>query len=152
MLSMAARCLVALNSPSNQVISTFSSLPHHSAARLPWAHHVACKPALENAALSGFSDRDVSLAISAASAGLKPSPPNSAADAPADAAAVRMKLRRDGCRGPPLLDIEFLPNCYPSRPLPLERGPVRCRGGAFMASIPPQPVQCDIRFSARNAT
>src|SRR3954467_8381524 len=110
MLSIAARCLVALNSPSNHVISTFSSLPHHSAARLPWAHHVACKPALENAAFSGFSEREVSLAMSAANAGLKPRPPNSAADAPADAAAARMKLRRDGCRGPPLLDIVFLPN------------------------------------------
>ena len=61
-------------------------------------------------AFSGFSDREVSLAMSAANAGLKPRPPNNAADAPADAAAPRMKLRRDGCRGPPLLDIVFLPN------------------------------------------
>src|SRR3954467_14870248 len=122
MLSIAARCLVALNSPSNQVISTLSSLPHHSAARLPWAHHVACKPALENAAFNGFSEREVSLAISAANAGLKPRPPKSAADAPADAAAARMKLRRDDCRGPPLLDIVVPPEPDGSqRPVPLSR-------------------------------
>src|SRR3954470_16466398 len=159
MLSIAARCLTASSWPSNQVTSTLNSLPHHSAACLPWAHHVACKPALENAAFSGFSDREVSLAMSAAKAGLKPRPPNNAADALADAAAARMKLRRDGCRGPPLLDIVFLPNSdrivrsvpLTSAALTAGSGSVRCRGGAFMASIPPRPWQCDIGFSGRNA-
>ena len=56
MLSMAARCLVAPSSPSNQVTSTLNSLPQASAACLPWAHQVACRPAFENAAFSGFSD------------------------------------------------------------------------------------------------
>ena len=41
MLSIDARCLVAPSSPSNQVTSTFISLPQASAACLPWAHHVA---------------------------------------------------------------------------------------------------------------
>ena len=74
MLSIAARCLTASSWPSNQVTSTLNSLPHHSAACLPCAHQVACRPALENAAFSGFSERPTS----AASAGLTPRPPNSA--------------------------------------------------------------------------
>ena len=41
MLSMAARCLGALSSPSNQVTWTLKSLPQNSAACLPWAHQVA---------------------------------------------------------------------------------------------------------------
>ena len=56
MLSIAARCLVAESSPSNQVISTFISLPQASAACLPCAHQVACRPALLIAALSGLPD------------------------------------------------------------------------------------------------
>jgi len=44
---------------------------------------VACKPALENAAFSGFSERPTS----AASAGLMPMPPSKAAAVPALAAA-----------------------------------------------------------------
>ncbi len=57
MLSIAARCLVADSSPSNQVISTFISLPQASAACLPCAHQVACRPALEKAAFSGLLGR-----------------------------------------------------------------------------------------------
>ena len=83
MLSIAARCLTASSWPSNQVTSTLNSLPHHSAACLPCAHQVACRPALENAAFSGFSERPTS----AASAGLTPKPPNRAVAAPAVAAA-----------------------------------------------------------------
>ena len=81
MLSIAARCLTASSWPSNQVTSTLNSLPHHSAACLPWAHQVACRPALENAAFSGFSER-----AAAASAGLMPNPPSRAVAAPATAA------------------------------------------------------------------
>ena len=81
MLSIAARCLTASSWPSNQVTSTLNSLPHHSAACLPWAHQVACRPALENAAFSGFSER-----ATAASAGLMPNPPSRAVAAPATAA------------------------------------------------------------------
>ena len=93
MLSMAARCLGAASSPSNQVTSTLNRLPQYSAARLPWAHQVACNPALEKAAFSGLDDRLVSFAMSAASAGLTPRPPSSAA-APAETVAVRKKSRR----------------------------------------------------------
>src|SRR6476620_801500 len=84
MLSIAARCLTASSWPSNQVTSTLNSLPHHSAACLPWAHHVACRPALENAAFNGFSER-----ATAACAGLMPNPPSRAVDAPAAAAVLR---------------------------------------------------------------
>lgn len=83
MLSIAARCLTASSWPSNQVTSTLNSLPHHSAACLPWAHQVACRPALENAAFSGFSERPTSAAI----AGSMRNPPSKADAAPAVAAA-----------------------------------------------------------------
>ena len=76
MFSTALRCLVAFSSPSNQVTSTLNILPHHSAACLPWAHQVACSPALEKAALSGFSERPVSRATDCAMAGLMPKPPS----------------------------------------------------------------------------
>ena len=69
MLSIAARCLTASSWPSNQVTSTLNSLPQYSAACLPWAHQVACNPALENAALSGFSDRPAASASAARSSG-----------------------------------------------------------------------------------
>ena len=87
-LSTAERCLVAESSPSNQVISTFMSLPQASAACLPWAHHVACRPALPIAAFSGlpagFS--------SCANAGSKPAEPSSA---PARAVApIALKMSR----------------------------------------------------------
>jgi hypothetical protein len=91
MLSIAARCFTASSSPSNQVTSTLNSLPQYSAACLPCAHQVACKPALEKAAFKGFSDRPTL----AASAGLKAAPPMSAVAAPAEAAAVRKKSRRE---------------------------------------------------------
>ena len=52
-LSTVARCFVADSSPSNQVISTFMRRPQASAACLPWAHQVACRPALPMAALIG---------------------------------------------------------------------------------------------------
>ena len=93
MSSIAARCFGADSSPSNQVTSTLKSLPQYSAARLPWAHQVACSPALEKAAFRGLSGRVVSLAMSAASAGLTPMPAMSAA-ALADAAATLKKSRR----------------------------------------------------------
>ena len=93
MLSMAARCLTASSSPSNQVTSTLNIFPHHSAACLPWAHQVACRPALEKAALSGFADRSTALAASAAMAGSRPAPSSIAAPAVSDAA--RMKSRRE---------------------------------------------------------
>src|ERR1700733_6735020 len=66
MLSIAARCLVADSSPSNQVTSTLNNSPQYSAARLPCAHHVACRPALLNAAFNGFEDRPAAFATSAA--------------------------------------------------------------------------------------
>ncbi len=91
MSSIAARCLTASSWPSNQVTSTLKSLPQYSAACLPWAHQVACSPAFENAALSGFSERPASLAIAEAMSGLKPNPPNSAA---APAAEAWISLRR----------------------------------------------------------
>ena len=94
MLSIAARCLVADSSPSNQVTSTLNSLPQNSAACLPWAHQVACRPALENAAFSGFSDRPISAAMAAEIIGSMPNPPNSAAAAALDAVALRTKERR----------------------------------------------------------
>ena len=75
MLSMAARCLVAESSPSNQVISTFMSLPQASAACLPWAHHVACRPAFEKAAFIGLPAG----ASACAMAGSKPASASSAA-------------------------------------------------------------------------
>src|SRR6202011_5940129 len=53
MLSIAERCLTASSWPSNQVTSTLNRLPQYSAACLPCAHHVACRPALEKAAFSG---------------------------------------------------------------------------------------------------
>ena len=93
MLSIAERCLTASSWPSNQVTSTLNSLPQYSAACLPCAHQVACNPALENAALSGFADLPASLASAAAIIGLKPNPPNRAA-APAPAAAAFISLRR----------------------------------------------------------
>ena len=93
MLSIAARCLTASSWPSNQVTSTLNSLPQYSAACLPWAHQVACNPALENAALSGFSDRPAASANAVAIIGLTPNPPNRAA-APAPAAAALSSLRR----------------------------------------------------------
>src|SRR5271168_2967265 len=86
--SIAARCLTASSWPSNQVTSTLNSLPQYSAACLPWAHQVACSPAFENAALSGFSDLPASLAIAEAMSGLKPNPPNSAP--------LRRRRRRPG--------------------------------------------------------
>ena len=93
MSSIAARCLTASSWPSNQVTSTLNSLPQYSAACLPCAHQVACSPAFENAALSGFSDLPASFAIAEAMSGLNPNPPNSAA-APAPAAAAWISLRR----------------------------------------------------------
>src|SRR6476620_3847493 len=95
MLSMAARCLVALSSPSNHVTSTLNSLPQYSAARLPWAHQVACSPALEKAALRGFVDRPASFAIAAIINGLNPSPPKSPAAAPAETDAILNRSRRE---------------------------------------------------------
>src|ERR1043166_689672 len=86
MLSMAARCFTASSWPSNQVTSTLKSLPQNSAACLPCAHQVACRPALENAAFNGFSDRPTA---SAASAGFMPMLPRIAVAAPAVAAACR---------------------------------------------------------------
>src|SRR6185437_6407892 len=71
MLSIAARCLTASSWPSNQVTSTLNSLPQYSAASLPCAHQVACNPALENAALSGFSDRPAASASAADIMGLR---------------------------------------------------------------------------------
>src|SRR6516225_11221559 len=87
MLSIAARCLTASSWPSNQVTSTLNSLPQYSAACLPWAHQVACNPAFENAALSGFDDFPTASANASEISGLKPNPPNKAAP-PAPAAAV----------------------------------------------------------------
>ena len=84
MLSIAARCLVADSSPSNQVTSTLNSLPQNSAACLPWAHQVACRPAFENAAFSGFSERPISAAMAAEIIGSMPNPPSSAAAAALD--------------------------------------------------------------------
>ena len=69
-LSIAARCVTLLNTPSNQVTSTLNNLPQYSAACLPWAHQVACSPAFEKAALSGFGDLPTSFAIAAATKGL----------------------------------------------------------------------------------
>src|SRR6185312_4515072 len=86
MLSMAARCFTASSWPSNHVTSTLKSLPHASAACLPWAHQVACRPALEKAALSGFSDRPSSAASAVV---LMPIPPSKAPAAPAVATACR---------------------------------------------------------------
>src|SRR5215471_14954986 len=43
------------------------SLPQYSAACLPWAHQLTCRPILEKAAFSGFSERPPTLPISAAS-------------------------------------------------------------------------------------
>ena len=60
-----ARCLCAASSPSNQVTSTLKSLPQYSAACLPWAHQVACRPALEKAAFSGLAERPISAAMAA---------------------------------------------------------------------------------------
>src|SRR5579875_2617090 len=91
MLSIAARCLGAESSPSYHVISTFSSRPQYSAACLPCAHQVACKPALENAALSGLADRAVSAASAATICGCRPS---MAAPIPAAAAACKKFRRR----------------------------------------------------------
>src|ERR1700677_3591685 len=93
MLSIAERCLTASSWPSNQVTSTLNSLPQYSAACLPWAHQVACRPALENAAFSGFADMPASLAIAADISGLKPMPPSTAA-APPPSAALRNTSRR----------------------------------------------------------
>ena len=93
MLSMAARCLVADSSPSNQVTSTLNRLPQNSAACLPCAHQVACRPALENAAFKGFSDRPISCAIAAETKGSMPNPPSSAAAAALDAVALRTNDR-----------------------------------------------------------
>src|SRR6476660_1423024 len=67
--SIAVRCLASESSPSNQVTSTLNSLPQYSAACLPWAHQLTCRPIVEKAAFSGFSDRAAALPISAASAG-----------------------------------------------------------------------------------
>ena len=57
MSSIAARCLASESPPSNQVTSTLKSLPQYSAACLPWAHQLTCRPILEKAAFSNFSDR-----------------------------------------------------------------------------------------------
>ena len=95
MLSIAARCLTASSWPSNQVTSTLKSLPQYSAAALPCAHQLACRPALENAAFSGFSERPETAAASAAKAGLMPMPPKTAAAAAAEPVTVLMKSRRD---------------------------------------------------------
>ena len=94
MLSIAARCLVADSSPSNQVTSTLNSLPQNSAACLPCAHQVACRPALEKAAFSGFSDRPMSAAMAALSIESMPNPPNSAAAAALEPAAFLIIDRR----------------------------------------------------------
>jgi hypothetical protein len=59
---------------------------------LPCAHHVACRPAFENAAFKGRVALPASFAIAAPISGLKPMPPNKAA-APAPAAAPRIRLR-----------------------------------------------------------
>src|SRR5262249_990759 len=67
--------------------------PQNSAACLPWAHQVACRPAFEKAALSGFSERPISAAMAAPISGSKPIPPSTAA-APAGRLTVRMKARR----------------------------------------------------------
>ena len=76
------------SSPSNQVISTFISLPQASAACLPCAHHVACRPALPIAALSGLPEGFSSCAI----AGSKPAEPSKA---PAKAVApIALKMSR----------------------------------------------------------
>ena len=104
MLSIAERCLTASSWPSNQVTSTLNSLPQYSAACLPWAHQVACRPALENAAFSGLADLPASLAIAAPISGLIPMPPSIAA-APPPSAAPRIKSRRE-CEP----SFEFEPN------------------------------------------
>src|SRR5262245_755095 len=75
MLSIAARCLTASSWPSNQVTSTLKSLPQYSAACLPCAHQVAWRPALEKAALSGFSDLPASLASAASDGESNPAAP-----------------------------------------------------------------------------
>src|SRR4029077_13623854 len=100
-LSIAARCVTLLNTPSNQVTSTLSSLPHYSAACLPWAHQVAGSPAFEKAALSGFGDLPTSFAIAAATRELTPSPPNKAAPPPATA----LRTLRRSCATFDPLDI-----------------------------------------------
>src|SRR5262249_8625843 len=87
----------------------------YSAARLPWAHQVACNPALEKAAFSGLSGRVVSFAISAALAGSTPMLAIRAA-APADAAAARKKSRPLGPRESNSALIVF-PPCVRSKPL-----------------------------------
>ena len=89
MLSIAARCLTASSWPSNQVTSTLNSLPQYSAAGLPWAHQVACRPALENAAFSGFSERP---AATPANAGPAPSMPSVATAPPAVATVRKSRL------------------------------------------------------------
>ena len=90
MLSIAARCLTASSWPSNQVTSTLKSLPQYSAAALPWAHQVACRPALEKAAFSGFSERPA--ATPAAMAGLMPRTPSVATAPPTDATVRKSRL------------------------------------------------------------
>src|SRR5215831_8029612 len=94
MLSIAARCLTASSWPSNQVTSTLNSLPHHSAACLPCAHQVACRPALEKAAFKGFSDRPTG---PAAKASPRPTVPSTAAAAPTvTAPCKKSRLVADG--------------------------------------------------------
>ena len=89
MFSMAARCLVAESSPSNQVISTFISLPQASAACLPCAHQVACRPAFENAAFMGLPAG----ASACAMAGLNPASANSTPASPAAPSALKTSRR-----------------------------------------------------------
>ena len=88
-LSTAERCLVADSSPSNQVISTFISLPQASAACLPCAHQVACRPALPMAAFSGLPDGFSSCAI----AGSKPAAPSRAPASAVAPIALNMSRR-----------------------------------------------------------
>ena len=74
MLSMAARCLVALELAVEPGHLDIEQLAPILGRRLPWAHQVACSPALEKAALSGFVDRPASFAIAAIINGLKSEP------------------------------------------------------------------------------
>ena len=147
MLSIAARCLTASSWPSNQVTSTLNSLPQYSAACLPCAHQVACNPALENAALSGFSDRPAASANAADINGLTPNPPNRAA-APAPATAAFISLRRSS-------EISFVSVITSSlRPGVPRRRRVAADHGIerYCDSIPERAREmCALRLSVRNA-
>jgi hypothetical protein len=94
MSSIAVRCLASESSPSNQVTSTLNSLPQYSAACLPWAQ-LTCRPILEKAAFSGFSDRLANLPISAVSAGeMLRTPSNEALAMPAVARNMSRRFAR----------------------------------------------------------